>query len=1056
MKKITVLGLDLGVSSLGWALLEKNEHDEFCGIVAAGARIFEPGIEIDDYTGKAVSRAAERRGKRQLRRQTKRRRRRLARVRHLLQGGGMLPPEENFGENIRSFDMSLLDDFRREQPAELPNILDLPQLLPYYLRARALDRPLNKMEMGRALYHLAQRRGFLSNRKSSKSDEDAGVVKTEISEIRQKMAEYGARTLGEYFSRLSAAKDKIRRCYTARDMYEDEFDQICRNQPHLIDEELKQKLFKAIFFQRPLRSVKHLVGPCILEPTQRRCKWNNQDAQKFRILQDINNLVIIMPDHNQRILNREEREMLRSILDCRDIGKLDKNGRLSFAAARKLLSLPKGAVFSLENSGEKGLKADPIEFKLGNIMGEKWKFGSPEFRRNTITELRSFTSPEGLFKRLRDDYGIEEETARRLSEYTLPEGYCNLSLRAIKRLLPELEAGLTYGEAVKKLYPETFKPSAASIALLPPIEELKDIRNPGVTKTLSETRRVVNAIIKKFGKPDFIRIELARDLKNPEKRRREIRDRNREQEKIRDRIREEIQSFGIANPTQDDILKVMLMKECRGICPYTGRSISMHSLLVESQFDIEHIIPYSRSMDNSYLNKTLCYHDENRHVKKNDTPAEAYAGDPEKYERILAEVKKFTGPKEIVAEKLRRFQIRDCSELGDFCSRQLNDTRYASKLAKEYLGSLYGGVVDADGVLKVQAGSGGVSALLRNILNLNRLLGDGGKNRGDHRHHAVDAVVIALSEPHLINRISSFFADKDAGFKAARFYDNLREALRLPDWSGYWHDIGDVLAGMLISHHIRRRVRGALHEDTFYGKPAADSPSERTITKPLDALGPKDVACIVDHAVRKAVIAKLAELNTNEPVKVFKNHQNLPVIRGKNNTVIPIKRVKIRRNQETVRIGSGDAGREVKLGNNHHMELYSVLDANGNELRVEGYVVSIFEARERLRQGLPIFIRKQPPIQEKGQLLWQSYKFSLFNGDVIHTREEKDDSSAYRIIRSIPQSKQITYVNLNDARLLKDIKSAGDMYSAMPNTLCNKMTGKFIVNELGELRRDHA
>src|SRR5207247_2916740 len=151
-----------------------------------------------------------------------------------------------------------------------------------------------------------------------------------------------------------------------------------------------------------------------------------------------------------------------------------------------------------------------------------------------------------------------------------------------------------------------------------------------------------------------------------------------------------IASAGIKEPKPDDHRKFLLAEECHWQCPYTGRTISMNALFgPEPQFDIEHIIPFSRSLDNSFHNLTLCYVPENRSVKGNKTPHQAYSGDEARYEAILDRVKKFAGERRTVSEKLKRFSMDDDqleNFLEEFRNRQLNDTAYASALAGKYLG----------------------------------------------------------------------------------------------------------------------------------------------------------------------------------------------------------------------------------------------------------------------------------------------------------------------------------------------------------------------------------
>ena len=282
-----VLGLDLGAGSVGWAAVGIKDG-KLREVLRAGARVFEAGMEGDIPSGRAESRNKNRRDARQMRRQTDRRRRRLANVFRILQEAGLLPPGDR---------ATLLPDFDRTLYAKYKEVLAcagrpveaLAHVLPYWLRARALDEKLDAHELGRALYHLAQRRGFLSNRKAQKKkEEDEGKVKSGITDLEKSIEQAGTRTLGEYFAGLDPQQARIRNRYTSRAMYESEFRAIWAAQkphhPDLLTGELESRVHKAMFYQRPLKSAAGLVGRCELEDDQRRAPWALCAAQRFSMM----------------------------------------------------------------------------------------------------------------------------------------------------------------------------------------------------------------------------------------------------------------------------------------------------------------------------------------------------------------------------------------------------------------------------------------------------------------------------------------------------------------------------------------------------------------------------------------------------------------------------------------------------------------------------------------------------------------------------------------------------------------------------------------------------
>ncbi|QSH42240.1 type II CRISPR RNA-guided endonuclease Cas9 [Lentisphaerota bacterium ZTH] len=1047
MSEEIILGLDLGTNSLGWALLKTNTGGRPAGIIASGSRIFQAGME-DAESPKPVSRAANRRDKRLIRRQLARRRRRLEKLRNLLKNNDLLPEGEDMNSIIRLLDAQVTEELTGEKPADLPSKKLLPHILPYYLRARALDKPLHRHILGRIIYHLAQRRGFLSNRRNQNKNEDDGVVKEGIAELRVKMKTTGARTLGEYFAGTDPAETRIRGLWTSRDMYEDEFEKICTAQSQTITKELKEQLYKAIFFQRKMKPQKNLIGNCQFEPAQKRCPWYRDEAQVFRICQGLNNLRLIEPSGLYRELNGNEWQILFEALEGLN-GKLDKKGNLTVAKAKKLLGLSAKYKFSIEAGGERVINGHQVNARLHRVFEDGLLEMSVEDRESLVHDISSIEKDKTLVKRGMEFWGLSKEKARALAELSLPEDYCNLSSMAICRLLPDMLEGIAFQTAVKKHYPDYFKCDEIYDRLPLLDEAMGDMRNPAISRTLTQMRKVVNRIISEHGLPDVVRIEVARDLKRSNKEKQRLVKAMRDNQKSRDETKQKIfEEAGIESPSRDDVTRVMLAEECNWKCPYTGKGISMNALLGESQFDIEHIIPFSRSLDNSFGNKTLCWHHENRHVKKNMTPHEAYVGDQQKYGNIITAVKGFNG--KYAKRKLELFELQDTAELEDFSNRHLNDTRYISKAAMKYLGMLYGGINDIGGRKRIQALSGGVTALVRRAFGMNHILGSGEKTRNDHRHHALDAVAIAMTSPAMVKQISDLAGKMEKESFHYQWKERFKEPISIKGWEDFRSELQQAIDNITVSHYVPCRVRGALHEETIYSRniDGVDHKGKegafKHVRKSLAAMNMKEVESIVDLAIRKAVIAKLTELGTSNPAKAFADPDNLPVLRDrKGKAVNTIKAVKFRRMQKTVTIGEGDRARNILPGSNHHMEIVESLDKKGN-LKWDGYVVSLLEAGRRLKNSEPVVKRDFGVGRE--------FKFSLTCGDIIELEQEPGVRELF-IIRTIPQSRQLSYVRLTDSRKVTDIKKAKEWYSSMPNTLVEKKCRKMTVTPLGKVRR---
>lgn len=1030
------LGIDAGCASIGWAvvLLDKNDNPE--GLHATGVRRFDAGVEGDITRGRDESKSRQRREARGPRRNTMRRQRRMRKVFNALQKAGLLPESTADDHDARHALFLKLDQELGEQYG-LRDDHVLAQVAPYHLRAAALDEPLPAHALGRALYHLAQRRGFQSNLKANRGDEEEGKVKAGISELEKLMDRANARTLGEYFAGIDPEERRIRQRWTARQMYRDEFDAIWQaQQPHhpQLTEEFRERLEEAIFHQRPLKSQKGLIGKCDLEPFKRRAPIACLAYQQFRLLQKVNDLEIQTPDDGHRRLSPEERQAVLS--------ELTKHGDLTWAALRKALGIKKlrGAAegdyeFNFEQGGDKKLPGARTASKFAAALNETWDALSPEDRALLVDDVLAFEDPERLISHLQSRWSLTEQQSVAVSEIYLEPGYGSVSRRAARKLTEAMKDGARYSEARKAIYPESFEAEEVEDRLPPVNKFLLTLRNPAVARTLSELRKVVNALIEQYGmKPAFIRIELARDLKRSRLNRKQLmesRDKNtKSRQKAFDRL---LSERGASFATPHNILKVRLAEECGWTCPYTGDSFNMDELIGDSsQFDVEHIIPFSLSFDNSYANKTLCRHDENRHVKKNRTPFQAYGSTP-KWEEILQRVKHFQG--DAAKRKLQLFQAEKLTVGDDFINRQLSDTRYLSRVAADYLSTLYGGRYDADGVQRVQASPGRVTAMLRRTWGLNRLgLGDPDlsdeKDRADHRHHAIDAFVIAVTSPSVIRDASK------AAQAAESYYD--RDLLKdiLPPWPSFtWKDLGDSLERIVVSSRVDRKLNGKLHEDTILSEPhKAPDPkkpgSTKTyhhVRKPLERMSRKEVEAIVDPAIRQAVIIKLDAIG-GTPDKAFSDKNHHPYLTTKDGRLIPIHAARIRKADKPITVGKKSRQRHVSPGDNHHMEIVAVLDAEGKHKKWEGVVVSRFEAMERFRNarkaGVPaeIIRRDHGPDRE--------FVFSLAGGEHVAI---PDGEGTERLLRvTVISGQQIEFVEHHDARPItvrKTIPGARVRYS---------------------------
>ena len=818
-----VLGLDVGSASLGWAMIRLSESGNPVSVLRTGVRIFEPGVDgssLEIEQGKDQSKAVERRIARLQRRQLRRRAARQRDLFVLLQRSSLLPM--TFGEVSSAPHQrhSIIDELDSQIAAKFAALgyLGFGETPLYQLRKRALDECLEAFELGRVFVHLSQRRGFQSNRKETKKNpkdnEDFGQVNSEIHALELEIAASGARTLGEYFAGLDPHLHRIRRRWTARSMFKAEFDRIWKSQqPHhleVLTTELHDAIAELLYFQRPIAAQSHLVGKCELEPNKQRAPWASMSAQRFRILQKVNDIRLIAPGGSDGILlTADQRRSLFTLLDLK--------GDQSFPNLRKHLLLEKGVQFNFERSEEKSIRGNRTQKLMLEVFGERWQIFGEGKQNQIIENWRNSESDDTLRREAIEHLGLDDDGANRLLAENPQPDYCSLSLKAIEKLIPLMQEGKSFKEAETIVYGTRFTGEKIYEYLPPVREHIASLRNPAVERALTETRKVVNAILREYGKPYEIRIELARELKKPRQERvkasKDMGKRRNEREHVAKRIAIEC---GLHNPSRLDIEKAMLHIECGGICPYTGRSVPFHNLFNDSEFDVEHIIPRSRFPDDSFQNKTLCYLPENREFKRNRTPFEAYAGNEELWAQILQRVRSWP---QTNRGKIDRFLLSDAKELEGFSSRQMNDTRHTSILAGRLLETLYGGrdVVEATGSRQVIfASSGKVTATLRRSWGLEGILQDlvpaapgesRGKPRVDHRHHAIDAITIALTSQGVVQEMART-ASLEPWQEGSRSWRKI-----IAPWKNFVESIRPHIEQMIVSHrpeHSKRDVLAVL------------------------------------------------------------------------------------------------------------------------------------------------------------------------------------------------------------------------------------------------------
>ncbi len=946
MKNFT-LGLDLGANSIGWAVIDREANS----IVGAGVRVFPEGVE-NFNTKKEKSKTEARRDARAARRQTARRSRRKRNLRQALVAAGLLPEVVlRSADDLERIKFES-DSFRKADP--------------YQLRLKALSEKLDLYEIGRVLLHLNRRRGFLSNRKTDKKkNEDKGIL-AEMNQLAADMKQAGHQTLGEHLGKLHQDPHcRIRKRHTRREMFEAEFEAIWETQrkhyPKLLTDELKYGtqgrqpypcksetaakillqqygLHGLIFFQRKMYWPKSVIGQCELEPREKRCPRADRLAQRFRLLQEVNNLRFIDPDSGEvRHLSPEHRTLL--------LDKLSRKKEMKFDEIRKALGFIESIRFNLEEGGRdklQGMETDALLGKKG-IFGPAWH-EKPEDWRNEVVQtlIDSELEEREVNHRAENQWGLDPAATEKLLDAVkdLPQGHLHLSRLALTKLLPHMERGLL-------LMSDDHTPSAMSEAGYLRKDQLHrggtenlpeppDVTNPVVRQALFEVRKVVNAIIREYGKPGRIHIELAREARVSAKERTEISRRMRERELDRDKAANAIREHG-AKVTRDAINRYLLWEEQGRNCVYSGQSISLTQLL-GGEVDIDHILPYSRCLDDSMNNKVLCFRPMNAE-KGQRTPWEWLGtSDPDRFEQIRQHVARLPFTKRV---KFTQKELK----LDEFIQRQLNDTRYISVVVMDYLRHL------VDEPHYVLCPKGEHTASLRRQWGLNTILRDDGENaksRDDHRHHAVDAIVLALTDHSRLQQLS-------------RRGDE--EALPEP-WPEFRATAEKVIKAINVSHRVQRKVAGPLHNDFLYG-PTAE-PLQFVRRKEIRTLEKtKQLSKIRDAAIRDILKAHIRQhgIDPDSPGEIPSEVWNkIPTMKSG----IPIRKVRMLEKGEGYR--EIRPGQCVELANNHHMEVYELIDKQGRPLlnkdgmpKREGVLVSMLDAATRIKDGNPVVNRKTLP-----------------------------------------------------------------------------------------------
>ena len=1114
-----VLGLDLGVGSIGWCLIALNAQGDPAEILGMGSRVVPLNNATDaaDFSiGKAFTANQERTARRTMRRGFARYQLRRYRLRRELAKVGMLPDAA---------------------------LIQLPLLELWELRERAATagRRLTLPELGRVLCHINQKRGY----RHVKSDA-AAIVGDEGEKKKDSNSAYLAgirandeklqdehKTVGQYFaeqlrqnqseSPTGGISYRIKDQIFSRQRYINEYDQIMAAQrvhyPDILtDEFIRMLRDEVIFMQRPLKSCKHLVSLCEFEKQERVMRVQQDDGKggrqlverkvKFgpkvapkssplfqlcRIYEAVNNIRLTRPDGSPRDITPEERAKI--------VVHLQSSASLSFAALKKLLK--EKAIIADQLTSKSGLKGNSTRVALAAALQPYPQYHhlldmELETRMMTVQltdeETGEVTEREvavvtdsyvrqPLYRLWHILYSIEERDAMRRALITqlgmkeedldgglldqlyrldfVKPGYGNKSAKFICKLLPQLQQGLGYSEACAAVgYRHSNSPTSEEITertLLEkiPLLQRNELRQPLVEKILNQMINLVNALKAEYG-IDEVRVELARELKMSREERERMAEGNRRREKENKAIAEKIRECGLF-PTKSRIRKYMLWEEAGEKCLYCGQILTLSQCLNGDDMEVEHIIPKSVLYDDSYGNKTCACRRCNKE-KGNRTALEyirVKGWEDEYMERINGLLDK----KAISYSKHQRLRWLKEDIPSDFLERQLRLTQYISRQAMAIL---------QQGIRRVSASEGGVTARLRSLwgyddilhtLNLDRYdsMGETERvsregetteklrikdwsKRKDHRHHAIDALVVASTRQGYIQRLNRVSSESEREAMSGEI--EMQKATKTDKLSllERWltqrphlsvRAVSDKVAEILISYRPGKRVvtrgrniylrhgkkcvqsgllvpRGPLSKETVYGQITVNGEQQIVCKYDLHSLKAKDVDYVVDLALRKRLKELLAQHGGKEK-EAFAGD----VYMDEAGTQGPIRSVRCftglgRDKMKAVKYDEqGEAVGFVSPRNNHHLAIYRTPKG-----KLVESIVTFWDAVDRARYGIPLVITHPREVMEQ----------VLQRGDIPESVLSLLPPSDWVFVDSLQQDEMVV-IGLSDEELQRALEA---------------------------------
>jgi len=818
------VGLDIGIASVGWAVLDPDEHR----IVDLGVRTFQKAENPKDGSSLALPRRLARSSRRRL----SRRRARMSDFRDFLAESGIVASDQ----------------------LEITFIPAPDEPTPYQLRYEGLDRQLSAREWARVLSQLCKRRGYKSMKlavDSSGKNDDEGRVKSAIAENAARMTERGYRTFGEMLwldERFKESRrnrgdykgvasrnqiiEEIRLLFEAQRSHGNPFAAASLEDRYLEILQQQQVILEG-------DAIRAKVGKCSIDRVNPRIPAACPTFERFRLVDKLHNVRYTLPGAGTRVpLDKDQRDLV--------IEKaLGRTAKLTYADVRKICALPEQARFVGVRYGSdatdvsaEGKERIPlprawhdIRRALSDLPADTWENLSGDIDRlDDIAEVLTYYKyEESVIRELRS-LGLSDEVACALSGLRF-SGHGHLSRQTLRSILPFMEEGLPYSEACAAAgFHHSQRVHGERQEKLPPIP-VEDVRNPVVLRALAQTRKVLNAIIREFGSIEELHIEFGRDVARSHEDRRKIEKAQKENRARNESVLEDIEKeFGITSPRPLDIVKYKLWKEQLHSCVYSGDYIDPARMLSGEPgiAEVDHILPHSRSFDDGFMNKVLATTTENRR-KRERTPYEYLGGDPQRWHEFEERVLSMHLPRPKRERLLRADFDERASE--EFRERNLNDTRYIARQFKSFVEENL--IFVGDRKAPVVTVNGRATAYLRTAWRLQKVRADG------DLHHALDAAVIAATNRSMIQQVSRFFSVRPLRNPHGEYIDaatgEIVPAKHVPEpWEGFAGELRERMGArwgtdpfgelqhidreaprpILVSRMPSRAVRGEIHKET--------------------------------------------------------------------------------------------------------------------------------------------------------------------------------------------------------------------------------------------------